>query len=58
MCLLDNLRIMEMEGISNFLEKEKEKWTCKKCGSFLCVHRETCQVCGNQSIPLLATYTS
>jgi hypothetical protein len=49
MSMLENLQAIETQGINNFIELEKAKWTCLQCGSLLCVHREACQNCGNEN---------
>ena len=46
--MIDNLEFIKNNGIKAFLKKEKEKWTCKKCGAIICVHREFCLNCGNK----------
>ena len=58
MSMIQNLRAIEEAGIEKFVEMQKLKWTCTKCGSLLCVHRDSCQVCGNNNerfhIPILS----
>ncbi len=46
--LLENLKMIESEGIRHFIRKEKEKWTCPQCGELLCMHKPSCQACGYQ----------
>lgn len=41
--LIENLKAIKTQGMSLFLQSEKEKWTCKNCGLTLCVHREGCK---------------
>jgi ribosomal protein S27AE len=48
MSMIDNLEFIKSSGIRVFLKKEKERWTCKKCGGTICVHREFCLDCGNK----------
>lgn len=48
MSMIDNLKFINDTGIKMFIKKEKEKWTCKKCGWTLCVHRDSCLKCGNK----------
>ena len=43
--LIQNLLLIKETGINTFLESEVKKWTCPKCGSTLCVHREKCLKC-------------
>jgi hypothetical protein len=48
MSMIENLHTIETEGIERFILLEIKKWTCKECGSLICVHREKCQTCGNK----------
>ena len=45
MSMIENLQTIKSQGIDKFLLLQNEKWTCKNCGSLLCVHRENCQNC-------------
>lgn len=38
-------RTIKQIGITEYLQQESVKWTCLKCGSALCVHRDKCIVC-------------
>lgn len=49
MSMIQNLQIIKLQGIENFVEMEIKKWICQKCGSLICVHREKCQTCGNKN---------
>ncbi|MEI6748005.1 MAG: DUF3795 domain-containing protein [Bacteroidales bacterium] len=49
MSMISNLQMIETTGIDEFNKREKEKWTCSKCGSLLCVHRPVCLKCGNKN---------
>ena len=49
MSMIQNLRIIEMQGIATFMERETITWTCATCGSLLCVHRVKCQNCGDRN---------
>ncbi len=42
-----NLNKIKETGLAQFIDSEKEKWECSKCGQLLCVHREACMNCGN-----------
>lgn len=44
---IQNLNKLKEIGLQNFIDIEKKKWKCGKCGQLLCVHRETCLRCGN-----------
>ncbi len=55
MSMIDNLEFIKNNGIKAFLKKEKERWTCKKCGGTICVHGGFCLNCGRY--PLNWTYS-
>lgn len=46
---IQNLYRIKENGLPQFIDSEKEKWTCGKCGQLLCVHREVCLICGNKN---------
>lgn len=46
MSLVENLEEIRDSGLENFLEKEKERWTCTRCGGTISVHRGYCHDCG------------
>ena len=48
MSMIGNLRTIETVGVDKFVEMERLRWACKKCGTLLCVHRETCPNCGDK----------
>lgn len=48
MSMIENLETIRNSGMDEFLKSQQVKWTCKTCGSPLCVHRETCLHCGNK----------
>lgn len=35
MSMIDNLLFIQLNGMETFMEKEHEKWTCKKCGEIM-----------------------
>lgn len=45
MSMIENLDYIKNFGINEFLKNEEKRWTCKKCGSGLCVHKNSCQNC-------------
>ena len=49
MSMLENLKFIKEKGLNIFVEKEKEKWRCKKCGGVICVHRGYCSECGEKA---------
>jgi rubrerythrin len=46
---VQNLKTIKEIGLPQFIETEKKKWKCGKCGQLLCVHREVCLICGNKN---------
>lgn len=45
MSMIENLESIKKDGLKEFLDKEKTKWSCSKCHELLCVHREECLNC-------------
>ena len=45
MSMIENLEGIKNIGLEKFLQKEEKRWTCKNCGSGLCVHRDFCLNC-------------
>ncbi len=43
-----NLKDIRADGMENFLEKERERWTCGACGHIVCVHTGVCSGCGKR----------
>jgi hypothetical protein len=50
MSMIENLNTIKEIGIRKFVELEKQKRACSKCGSIICVHKEVCLVCGAKRI--------
>ena len=48
MSMLDNLESIKDIGLIAFVEKEKARWRCSKCGGTICVHRGYCYSCGER----------
>lgn len=48
MSMIENLAIIQEQGIRKFIAGESEKWTCKKCHATVCVHRPNCLNCGKK----------
>lgn len=46
---IDNLLLIKESGIENFIQLERLKWSCKKCGGTICVHRGFCLDCDKMS---------
>lgn len=47
---LTNLMDIQNSGINEFLLKQREKWTCKKCDGIVCVHTGICSKCEEKYI--------
>ncbi|MDI3485317.1 MAG: hypothetical protein PWQ51_1617 [Methanolobus sp.] len=43
--LVGNLKTIQESGIELFLQNEKSKWTCSKCGGTICMHEGYCYSC-------------
>ena len=48
MSMIENLKIIEDNGIRAFVRSEKVHWTCLECGGTICVHRGFCSTCGTE----------
>ena len=46
---VQNLNRIKEIGLTQFIDIEKEKWKCSRCGQLLCVHKEACLICGNKN---------
>ncbi|MBN1856552.1 MAG: DUF3795 domain-containing protein [Dehalococcoidia bacterium] len=46
MSMIENLEFIRDHGLAAFVEKENERWRCRKCGGVICVHRGGCFNCG------------
>ena len=46
MSMIENLEFIRNNGISQFLEKEEERWKCPNCGGVICCHNGICFDCG------------
>lgn len=45
MSMIENLKSIQENGIEIFLDKEREKWSCPKCGEQVCCHNGLCMKC-------------
>jgi hypothetical protein len=45
MSMVENLKDIKELGIRKFVQNEKKRWACKKCGGTICVHRGICLKC-------------
>jgi len=46
MSMIENLTNIKSLGLEEFLNQEKQRWTCTHCHARLSVHRENCLECG------------
>jgi hypothetical protein len=46
MSMVENLEYIRDNGITQFLEREEEKWRCPECGAVICCHNGICFNCG------------
>lgn len=46
MSMLENLNSIKEAGIRKFIQQQKQRWTCSKCGNLVSVHKKSCMVCG------------
>lgn len=46
---LTNLRDIRAYGMEKFLERQRQKWTCKTCGGVVSVHTGICSGCGKNT---------
>jgi hypothetical protein len=51
MSMLENLESIRKIGLPAFVEKERQRWRCPKCGGIICVHRGYCYDCGEKFNP-------
>jgi hypothetical protein len=47
--LIENLNIIHLKGMDEFLISDNERWTCKTCTGAICVHTGTCLTCSAES---------
>ena len=45
MSMIENLEYIQKSGINKFVENERERWKCPKCGGVICVHNGKCYTC-------------
>ena len=43
--LVENGILIQTVGAKCFMLKEKEKWTCPRCGGVICIHDRICSEC-------------
>jgi hypothetical protein len=50
MSMIENLNLIEKEGIENLLAKEEQKWQCPECGGVISCHNGLCFSCGLEEL--------
>jgi len=50
MSMLENLRTIQVVGLSGYIKNEAVRWRCNSCNSMLCVHRKACPSCNKERI--------
>lgn len=45
MSMIENLEFIKKHSLSEFIEKDKEKWQCSKCGRLISCHNGLCFKC-------------
>ncbi len=45
MSMIENLEFIKKNGIAKFINREKKKWKCPKCGGIICCHNGLCFDC-------------
>lgn len=43
--LIENSRFVQTHGLVRFMEQQKEKYTCPKCGGIISIHDKECTEC-------------
>lgn len=43
--LIENSRIVHKQGLTEFLDKQREKYTCPECGGIISIHDGECSEC-------------
>jgi hypothetical protein len=46
--LIDNALRLKTVGAKQFLNEEREKWTCADCGGVVSLHDRVCSECGKE----------
>ena len=48
-CQRNARALLQMHGLEMFMEKQKEKYTCPKCGGIISMHDRECGECQEKS---------
>ncbi len=52
MSMIENLENIKENGMADFLEKERVKWGCPRCGATICCHNGICYNCDLERLRL------
>ncbi len=52
MSTIENLEFIRQHGLDRFVDSEKQKWECSRCGALICVHKQTCIFCGQPRVEM------
>lgn len=50
MSMIENLNAIKKNGIDEFLNSQREQWTCQECGEIICCHNGICFNCGMETL--------
>jgi hypothetical protein len=45
MSMIQNLQNIREFGLRRFTRNERDRWTCRRCGEVICVHKPHCRSC-------------
>ena len=48
---MQNLKDIRTMGMEAFLEQQRKRFTCAKCGGPICIHNGICRDCGSKCAP-------
>ena len=48
---MQNLKDIRAMGMEAFLEQQRKRFTCAKCGGPICIHNGICRDCGSKCAP-------
>lgn len=47
---IEHLEYIRQHGMQSFLENQKERWTCKTCGSIISIQNGYCDQCAEKEV--------
>jgi len=45
MSMIENLELIQKQGMENFLDQQTARWRCPTCGGVICCHNGLCFTC-------------